>query len=100
MKKITTSQGVVTESPVNTATARKDAPIELVKPDEFEALLNSFDDLGPVPVQSDQAACEIQIETEDLWEKLSSTRWLKEREKPEERSENDDLSNKSTVARR
>ena len=72
---------------------------ELVAPHEWESMLNAFDESG-VTVTSEykSAPGEIEIDAEDLWERLSSTRWLKEQNTKD--SGEDDPSNKTTVANR
>lgn len=69
---------------------------ELIAPHEFQSLLNSFENEnsntdGRV---NSKEAIETQISSDALWERLSSTRWLKSRPK------NDDIGNRSTVAQR
>jgi hypothetical protein len=76
----------------NTAPS-KAAPVkELIAPHEWAALLNSFENEPEGSTRQTSATGEIEIESEDLWEKLSSTRWLKQ--PPQDTNRNG-----STVAR-
>jgi hypothetical protein len=104
MKKITEKRsplpGTGPSSDSSTAAGRIAAATrqrEFITPDEWEGLLNSFEEGGipnsSVNVNSNPTG-EIPIETEDLWEKLDSTRWLKSQ------PDDEDPANKSTVANR
>lgn len=104
MKKITEKRTTLPGSPSSdssTAGGRIAAATrqrEFITPDEWEGLLNSFED-GSVPNSSvnvnSSPTGEIPVETEDLWEKLSSTRWLKSQP-----TDDEDPANKSTIANR
>jgi hypothetical protein len=104
MKKITEKRTAIPGSPSSdssTAGGRIAAATrqrEFITPDEWEGLLNSFED-GSVPNSSvnvnSSPTGEIPVETEDLWEKLSSTRWLKSQP-----ADDEDPANKSTIANR
>jgi len=77
--------------------ARKSAPIkqELIAPHEWASLLNNIEN---PPGQSDETHVggevlgEVELVSDDLWERLSSTRWIKP---PRE-----DFHNHTTVANR
>jgi len=72
---------------------------ELVAPHEWDAMLNAFEENG-VTVTSEykSAPGELEIDSEGLWERLSSTRWLKEPNGGKDSGA--DSSNKTTVANR
>lgn len=73
---------------------RRAATEELFDPQEWESLLNAFDNETAAAATSTvrQAEHEIELSEDDLWERLSSTRWL--------RAKNEDTDSASTVAQR
>jgi hypothetical protein len=80
----------------DSAAQEQAAKQELVAPHEWATLLNApeneFSDLAGAPVPEAQAP-QAEAATDDLWERLSSTRWIKVA--PEH-----DLHNRSTIANR
>ncbi len=74
--------------------AAMEARKELVSPDEWDALLHSFESDGATATSTRDGTTGLMLDSsDDLWEKLSSTRWLKDRQ-------SEDVSTKSTVAQR
>ena len=69
---------------------------ELIAPHEWQALLNSFENesAGPDGRMNSPTSVESQNASDVLWERLSSTRWLKVR------PNTDSVGNRSTVAQR
>jgi hypothetical protein len=66
---------------------------ELIAPHEWAALLNTPEsESDETYVGAPEALSELNAETDDLWERLSSTRWIKE---PRE-----DIHNHTTVVKR
>lgn len=59
------------------ATSRADAE-ELFEPQEWESLLNSFESETQAAAAPAKTNGEIELSSDDLWERLSSTRWLRE----------------------
>lgn len=48
---------------------------ELMAPDEWDALLQTIE--AETATASAEDAAKVQVASDDLWEKLSSTRWIK-----------------------
>ena len=66
---------------------------ELIAPHEWAALLNTPEsESEETYVGTPEIAADLNAETDDLWERLSSTRWIKE---PRE-----DFHNSTTVIKR
>ena len=51
---------------------------ELFGPQEWDALLNSLENDAQTASPSPRSEGEIELSSDDLWERLSSTRWLRE----------------------
>jgi hypothetical protein len=51
---------------------------ELFGPQEWDALLNSFENEPQSAAPAQKSEGEIELSSDDLWERLSSTRWLRE----------------------
>jgi hypothetical protein len=106
MEKITTKRKKTSDIPDGVRPSSQPAVQELVAPHEWDMMLHAFEENGVTPTsQPRPAPGQIEIDSEDLWEKLSSTRWLKAH-KPGASSRSstsaspDDPSNKTTVANR
>ena len=50
---------------------------ELFDPQEWEALLNSFENDAAVEQSARASEPPVELSSEDLWERLSSTRWIR-----------------------
>jgi hypothetical protein len=107
MEKIASKKKKSSVGTANGAATPTHQPVqELVAPHEWDMMLNAFEENGVTPTsQPVPAPGQIEIDSEDLWEKLSSTRWLKE-PRPGSSTHSsssvspDDPSNKTTVANR
>jgi len=75
-------------------TAPQPATRDLMPPNEWAALLRSIES-EVAPAKAD----EVEVAANDLWEKLSSTRWLKEppTEDEDEEAEEQEINRSSTV---
>jgi hypothetical protein len=72
MKNTTANQNLTAQS------SRVEAHTEeLFNPQEWEALLNSFENDASVQESSRSSELAVELSTEDLWERLSSTRWIR-----------------------
>lgn len=58
-------------------TKPEEATEELFNPQEWEALLHSFENEPSIGTVTRAQEPPIELSTEDLWERLSSTRWIR-----------------------
>jgi hypothetical protein len=74
--KNTVEKQAASATTLNTQTAQSDSE-ELFNPQEWEALLNSFENDAAAGSSTRATEPPVELSSDDLWERLSSTRWIR-----------------------
>ena len=78
-KAMQTSESIETARPEAKASERKAPPLkqELIAPHEWASLLNNIENHADETHVGGEVLGEVELFSDELWERLSSTRWIK-----------------------